>query len=702
MQPSKSFEQNHRILVVDDNRAIHEDIRKILVGDSTEPVDLASDEEMLFGELPAARAEFEIDSAYQGQEGLAMLEQSIAEGRPYALAFVDIRMPPGWDGVQTIERLWQACPNLQVVICTAYSDYSWTDISRRLGNSENLLILKKPFDNIEVIQLAYALTKKWSVSREAAARLEDLDQLVAQRTEEFKRAQAAFRAVFEASPIGISLSDMNARCVQVNQAFEQISGLSAGEIIGKNPLELGWVDSPETMGEIGQQLASFGCVDARELRFRHPANGERTGLLWLREVTINHSPNILSFFLDITDRKQMEEDLKRARAGAEAAARAKSEFLANMSHEIRTPLNGVLGLSSLLDEKDVPADAHSMVRLIRASGETLAKILDDVLDFSKIECGKLEIEQAPFSLRESLEWGVELFRAKALEKHLALDLHIDPRTPDALVGDATRLRQVLANLISNAIKFTELGGISIHAGPGSGPAPHGAHRISVRVSDTGIGIPPGKVDHLFKAFSQLDPSTNRRFGGSGLGLAICRRLVELMGGSIRARSRPDAGSEFEFDFVARAGANAPSLVFSQPDSNLARLRILLAEDNQINQLVVERMLAKLGCNAEIVADGTEAVQKATESQFDLVFLDVQMPGVDGIEAAKRIRATSARSADSPIIALTASATIEDRRACLSAGMDDYLTKPLSMSALRNALVRWGPGRRTPAIESASK
>lgn len=425
-------------------------------------------------------------------------------------------------------------------------------------------------------------------------------------------------------------------------------------------------------------------------------------MLWLREVTINHSPNILSFFLDITDRKQMEEDLKRARAGAEAAARAKSEFLANMSHEIRTPLNGVLGLSSLLDEKDVPADAHSMVRLIRASGETLAKILDDVLDFSKIECGKLEIEQAPFSLRESLEWGVELFRAKALEKHLDLDLHIDPRTPDALVGDATRLRQVLANLISNAIKFTELGGISIHAGPGSGPAPPGAHRISVRVSDTGIGISPDKVDNLFKAFSQLDPSTNRRFGGSGLGLAICRRLVELMGGSIRARSRQDEGSVFEFDFVARAGTDAPPQVHSQPDSNLARLRILLAEDNKINQLVVERMLAKLGCNAEIVGDGSEAIQKATESQFDLVFLDVQMPGVDGIEAAKRIRETATRSADSPIIALTASATIEDRRACLSAGMDDYLTKPLSMSALRNALVRWGPGRQAPAIEAASQ
>ena len=217
--------------------------------------DLQEDEALLFGKETVPIARFEIDSAYQGQEGLAKLERSLAEGRPYALAFVDIRMPPGWDGVETIARLWQAYPNLQVVICTAYSDYSWNDIQRRLGQSENLLILKKPFDNIEVIQLAHALTRKWLVSSQAQARLEDLDLMVARRTaeleaanrriqkqfEEKAAAEAAFRTVFESSPIGITLSDLNGCYVDVNHAMEELMGVPKASVIGRDPVELGWV-----------------------------------------------------------------------------------------------------------------------------------------------------------------------------------------------------------------------------------------------------------------------------------------------------------------------------------------------------------------------------------------------------------------------------------------------------------------------------
>ncbi len=700
MKQSHPVEQNHRILIIDDNRAIHDDFRKILSEGMEDSGELASDEAMLFGDAPLPAAEFEIDSAYQGQEGLAMVERSLAEGRPYAMAFVDVRMPPGWDGVETIERLWRVCPGLQVVVCTAYSDYSWAEIRRRLGHSDNLLILKKPFDNIEVTQLAYALTKKWRVSREASARMEDLDQMVAQRTEELQRAEEAFRVIFEASPIGISLSDMEARCIRVNQAFERISGLPADAIIGKNPVELGWLESGDQLEEMGRQLASFGCVDAREMTYHHPVSGLRTGLLWLRSVTINHTPHVLSFFLDITDRKQMEEDLRRARIGAEAAARTKSEFLANMSHEIRTPLNGVLGLSALLEEKDVAADTHSMIRLIRASGETLAKILDDVLDYSKIECGKLELEQAPFSPRESLEWGVDLFRMKAAEKHLELALEVSPGVPERVVGDATRIRQVLANLISNAIKFTEQGSIRIRADLVPG-APEGRHRIRVRVRDTGIGIEPGKASQLFQAFSQLDPSTNRRFGGTGLGLAICRRLVEMMGGSIRVESRLDEGSEFTFDFMAAAVPPDGVTQTGNVGVDLSELRILLAEDNKINQVVAERMLGKLGCRADMVADGAAAVDRLEQGEYDLVLLDVQMPGVDGLEATRRIRSRPDGAATLPIVALTASATIEDRNACLAAGMDDYLSKPLTIEALRCALVRWSKGRGPGAEPEAA-
>ncbi|MBL8173210.1 MAG: response regulator [Bryobacterales bacterium] len=678
-------DRNHRILVVDDNRAIHDDIRKILAGGDA-AAGLADDEEFLFGETAASTDDFDIDSAYQGQEGFALIEKSLAEQRPYALAFVDVRMPPGWDGIETIEQMWRICPALQVVVCTAYSDYSWADIRRRLGHSDNLLILKKPFDNIEVTQLAYALTKKWWVSREALARVEELDIKVAQRTQELRLAEAAFRTVFESSPIGISLSDAEGRYLRVNTAFEELLGLSGASMLGRTPVELGWF-APDTLDEVSRRLASFGCVDAFEISRAIPGRGPRTCLMWWRAVTVDRKPHMLAFLLDITDRKRMEEELERARLGAEAAARAKSDFLANMSHEIRTPLNGVLGLSSLLEEKDVAGDALSLIRLIRASGETLAKILDDVLDYSKIESGKLDLERAPFSLRESLAWGVDLFRPKAEEKHIALNLEVAEDIPDRLTGDATRIRQVLANLVSNAVKFTEQGAVSIHAEL-DGRGGDGAYRIRVRVRDTGIGIDAEKASRLFHAFTQLDASTTRRFGGTGLGLAICKRLVEMMGGSISVVSRPDQGSEFVFDFLAAPCPEQRRRAETAAVSDLSRLRILLAEDNRINQVVAERMLQKLGCSADLVSDGGAAVRKTEEQRYDLVLLDVMMPGVDGLEAARRIRAQGGRPRV-PIVALTASATVEDREACFAAGMDGYLSKPLTLDALRAALLRWG-------------
>lgn len=701
MKVTPRVEPNHRILVIDDNRAIHDDMRKILIGDNLEQSDLQSDEELLFDEAPVDVTCFELDSAYQGQEGLSLLERSIAEGRPYAMAFVDVRMPPGWDGVETIERLWQVYPDLQVVICTAYSDYSWTDILRRLGHSGNLLILKKPFDNIEVIQLAYALTRKWLVSRQASARMEDLDRMVASRTEELQKAEEAFRVVFEASPIGIGLSDMEGRYLDVNRACEEMFDLTKDKIIGRDPVELGWLDTHASLNALRRKVTSFGCVDAQEMAYINPTSGGRTGLLWLREVTIHHAPHVLSFYLDITDRKRMEEEVQRARTSAEAAAKAKSEFLANMSHEIRTPLNGVLGLSALLDEGNMPDDSHSMVRLIRASGETLAKILDDVLDFSKIECGKLELEHAPFSVRESLEWGVELFRMKANEKHLRLKLALDDGLPDRLIGDATRIRQILANLISNSIKFTEEGSIEIKAWLAPEGAPQGRCRIRVAVCDTGIGIPPDKLGRLFRSFSQVDASTNRRFGGSGLGLVISRSLAEMMGGRIRVESRPGKGSVFEFDFVCEIPAAAEPIPVRVNDVVPVQMRILVAEDNLVNQIVIKLMLQRLGCSVDVVSNGIDVVRQVQAAPYDLVLMDVQMPDIDGLEASRRIRSLSSDCSLIPIVALTASATVEDREACFASGMNDYLSKPLAPRALREVLGCWGPCQKAIGEESAA-
>jgi CheY-like chemotaxis protein len=334
-----------------------------------------------------------------------------------------------------------------------------------------------------------------------------------------------------------------------------------------------------------------------------------------------------------------------------------------------------------------------MLRLVRSSGETLAKILDDVLDFSRIESGKLELEQAPFSFRDAMEWGVELFRAMAGNKHLRLNLSVESGVPERLDGDATRIRQVLANLIGNAIKFTEQGTIDVEAGLAREPAPAGQYRIRVSVRDSGIGIPPDKLSRLFQPFSQVDASSNRRFGGSGLGLAISRRLVEAMGGPIRVESRPGEGSVFEFDFVAGSSAGrspAPEPV-GQPE--LGQMRILVAEDNPVNQTVVKLVLQRLGCNVDVVADGMATLSRVQAASYDAILMDIQMPGLGGLEAARRIRSLSAPCSRTPIVGLTASVTVENREACFAAGMNDYLSKPLSIDALRKALGRYSPANR---------
>jgi PAS domain S-box-containing protein len=703
MRSATLLEPNHRILVIDDNHAIHDDLRKILLGDVDIQERLRDDEELLFGIEPVPLTRFEIDSAYQGREGLAKLEQALAKGRPYAMAFVDVRMPPGWDGVETIARLWQAYADLQVVVCTAYSDYSWNDIQRRLGRPENLLILKKPFDNIEVIQLAHALTRKWLVSGQAQARLEDLDLMVARRTaeleaanrriqtefEEKAAAEAAFRTVFESSPIGIELWDLNGRYVDVNRAMEELLGAPKASVVGHNLVELGWMPEKESFETLRRTLDEGGSIDSRELAFRHPKLGKRTALVWVRRVTIGGTGYSLGFVLDISERKRMEEELVRARLGADAAAQAKSQFLANMSHEIRTPLNGILGLSFLLEGETIPNELRPMMSLIRTSGEVLRRVLDDVLDFSKIDAGKLELVEEPYDLRACLRWSFELFREAATEKSLDCRLQLDDRLPARVLVDATRLRQVTANLMSNAVKFTHRGSIEMAAHLVEMASPGGRHLIRVSVRDSGIGIPQDRIGHLFQSFSQGDASTSRSYGGTGLGLAISKRLVEMMGGDIRVESRAGEGTTFEFTFSAGIAAAAAPAAEAPSGGNLQGLKILVAEDNKVNQLVVTRMLQKMGCQADVVPDGESAIQSLGTNSYDVVLMDLSMPGMDGLEAARRIRRLAAAQSSVPIVALTASVSNEIKSRCLAAGMNDHLCKPIEIVDLRRALGRWG-------------
>jgi PAS domain S-box-containing protein len=670
---SADLKPNRRILIVDDNTSIHADFRNILCPDHSDEAAANAMEAVLFDEDKPDELSFELDSAYQGQEGLEMVKEALAENRPYALAFVDVRMPPGWDGIETIARIWKVDPELQIVVCTAYADYSWEAMRAKVGQPDSLLVLKKPFDNIEVQQLAHALTKKWLLNFQARLQMEEL----AQANESLTLSEERFSKAFHESPLPSGIQNFpDQRFVDVNQRLAEIAGHKREDMIGRTPAELFLWEKPEVADQWYEGLLRQELVRDQEVKVRTQAGALLEVLVSLSPIALGEQPHVLLVAQDVSERALLERQLRQAQK-----MEAIGQLAAGVAHDFNNILTVIQGHAGLMQQKmDAGSPQRKSVEQITNASARAATLIRQLLMFSR----KQVMQFRHLDLNDTLRNAIKMLE-RLVGEHVQIEFH--PQSPiPAIHADSSMVEQIAMNLAVNARDAMPNGGRvsiattldTIHRAPTPmDPERRDGEYICLTFRDNGIGMDTQILNRIFEPFF-----TTKAVGkGTGLGLSTVFGIVRQHQGWLEVESKPNQGTTFRVYFPASQQAAEKTELVVDTALRTGRETVLVAEDEDALREMVVQALKIQGYTVLEAASGRLALEvwERADHPVDLLLTDMVMPGgIMGSELAERLSSQSPRlkviytSGYSPGMAGKDASLLESR---------NFLPKPYSIGKL---------------------